>query len=1717
MNSTHAAPPEEVVAQVDGLDSDDDGVPDGEDKCYGTPQGEAVNEEGCSVSDICDCSHPWKNHGEYVSCVTKTSQDFVKAGLITNKERSDYVSEAAKRECNLHPGLLTYTNYGDPEYYPIQHAHDTFKITFAVTGDPQFGRMYDDGDCGYQASGDLLASQLTVHEIKKACKNADPECMGVFVAGDLTNSNEVQELIAYRQLFEYGYPGNDGGSTCHDYYHRYSWGYNVGYPMFALRGNHDDDHVQGYIEDLVYASPHYQFPIEKRVSGTVPRSFYRGNYAWEWGSFHFISLGLWAFHQGSYYDNQDLHAATPPDQGKIDWLKEYLASVGHEKAIVLFQHYGWDSFSFQQRDDDTYRWWSRDDAAQLVNVLCNRDSSDEPCGTEEKPRYNVIGIFSGHRHGVKHKKICTEKWDLDCVVHFDNYVVNDAGPGSDALVDGACPKGKDCATGYTMVHLNVWPEGSPLHSTNQMTVTNHNLTDFEIEYDYDGWGDGTNSTHYTVTHSTPPPKVITTGFTTWDQGEPNGGRYENCATFKANGRFNDDVCTVSYRFVCRGPDSQDPQNPLLSELHLVPTTGDWEHGEFTCEDSGEHRSFSLPKSLEEQVDLMQLIIDSGDSSPVWMNYSDQIDEGHWIVYPMDYFYFEPGEPNDGSQFLDDKGHGEDCAVINKDGLLEDRRCENEMHNYVCKDDDGWTIHPEKGMWKQAFDDDKCGEHGFLFPADDTEYKEMVDDLSDDLSEFGSAWISLNDIIEEGNWVSVDWMGKCWGYNHDTQATLPYDTFRQITIGANFTCGIRLDGTVNCWGNNDAGQLDAPSDTFLQISAGTVHVCGVRKDKTVACWGWNGSGQSIPPSGKFNQVSSGDMHTCGVSDDGTLTCWGDNSLHQLDAPSGKFHQIDAGTGHTCGVRGKPSPIPFEGYWNLDEGSGTTAADSSANGYGGTLVNSPTWSRDVPHTHFPNHHSLRFDRADGDHVTVPSTTNIDNLSQLSLSTWVRLDSTPTGAGYTYMRFITLGNEKAVLRYVDYDGTGKLQFYMNIEGSLYSVVVDHPWETYTWYHVAGTYDGSTMRLYLNGVELGKKNVLGTVATGNGVTLGWSSGDATLDGLMDDVWIYSRALSLSKIQALAAGDHPDNSGTLACWGSNEHGQSTAPSGEFHQVSAGFWHTCGVRSDGTLTCWGDNSVGQLVAPSGTFLQIDAGRNHTCGVRDELSSTLFEGYWKLDDGSGTTAADSSSNGYNGMLENSPTWSRDDIAPTNFDNSNSLRFDRAEGDHVTIPGTTNIDNLSQFSLSTWVKLTTMPSSPNHNYMRFISLGNAKAVLRYVDHDGTGKLQFYMNIGGSLHSVVVDHHWATGAWYHVAGTYDGSTMRLYLNGVEQGEKDVSGTVATGNGVTLSSSGGEALDGLLDDVRVYNRALSFREIQALAAGDHPGSGTLACWGDNGNDQSDAISGTWDQVSAGEDTSCSINSFIHPWEDDFAAGRKYNEAEDCAEIYTYLEDGKPTGKFYDRSCDATINHFACKSYKTGDWKITLSSIHPWEEGFDKCMEEFGRDWRFDSPMTEADNERLLEAIWEQLDEPARVWLNYSDARIEGQWRHAYWENWRYGEPYPPGRHCAAWHLMGGVWDAQYCDEGFSNAYLCYLGDDGNQLTIDYYLGGGTWVYGLADCYSRGGVMVLPQGGQDEKEFGVALDRLLHGDPPPDGMWVRYTDLDHEGHWEDWSWRYCYYWGYCD
>jgi hypothetical protein len=95
--------PDTAILAGAGIDSDNDDVWDLSDECSDTPPGEAVNADGCSISQLVPCDGPWKNHGEYLARVIATVAQFQRQRLIRPAEARAIVREAARSDCGKRP------------------------------------------------------------------------------------------------------------------------------------------------------------------------------------------------------------------------------------------------------------------------------------------------------------------------------------------------------------------------------------------------------------------------------------------------------------------------------------------------------------------------------------------------------------------------------------------------------------------------------------------------------------------------------------------------------------------------------------------------------------------------------------------------------------------------------------------------------------------------------------------------------------------------------------------------------------------------------------------------------------------------------------------------------------------------------------------------------------------------------------------------------------------------------------------------------------------------------------------------------------------------------------------------------------------------------------------------------------------------------------------------------------------------------------------------------------------------------------------------------------------------------------------------------------------------------------------------------------------------------------------------------------------------------
>jgi hypothetical protein len=202
----------------------------------------------------------------------------------------------------------------------------------------------------------------------------------------------------------------------------------------------------------------------------------------------------------------------------------------------------------------------------------------------------------------------------------------------------------------------------------------------------------------------------------------------------------------------------------------------------------------------------------------------------------------------------------------------------------------------------------------------------------------------------------------------------------------------------------------------------------------------------------------------------------------------------------------------GWWNLDEGSGETAADSSGNGFGGSIVGDPNWVEGI------SGGALWLD-GDGDYIDVGTDAAFDITGQITISAWIKVESFEA----EWQNIISKGDKSYRLqKFKDQD---TLEFactgvvvpgtrWSNIRGSV--GVNDGKW-----HHVAGTYDGSRMCLYVDGKVDISSTCSGAIdITDKAVYIGENSEEANRfwNGFIDDVRIYNCALSQSEIESIAA-----------------------------------------------------------------------------------------------------------------------------------------------------------------------------------------------------------------------------------------------------------------------------------------------------------------------------------------------------------------------------------------------------------------------------------------------------------------------------------------------------------------------------------------------------------------------------------------------------------------------
>jgi len=201
------------------------------------------------------------------------------------------------------------------------------------------------------------------------------------------------------------------------------------------------------------------------------------------------------------------------------------------------------------------------------------------------------------------------------------------------------------------------------------------------------------------------------------------------------------------------------------------------------------------------------------------------------------------------------------------------------------------------------------------------------------------------------------------------------------------------------------------------------------------------------------------------------------------------------------------------------------------------------------------------------------------------------------------------------------------------------------------------------------------------------------------------------------------------------------------------------------------------------------------------------GWWKLDEGSGVTVLDGSGHGNHGTFKGDPQW-------VIGHDADALEFDGVD-DYVEVPHAANLTVDNEVTVMAWINAERYIGPTGEDWQGIMAKGNPRSYSLYTQVSGA--LHFSTAAYGSLSSEIIPLN----EWVHVCAMVIGGTHQYYINGEDAGTFG-SGIVLPGATDTATVRIGNARDdnreflGMIDDVRIYNRALTQDEIKQIMRGD-------------------------------------------------------------------------------------------------------------------------------------------------------------------------------------------------------------------------------------------------------------------------------------------------------------
>ena len=466
------------------------------------------------------------------------------------------------------------------------------------------------------------------------------------------------------------------------------------------------------------------------------------------------------------------------------------------------------------------------------------------------------------------------------------------------------------------------------------------------------------------------------------------------------------------------------------------------------------------------------------------------------------------------------------------------------------------------------------------------------------------------------------------------------------------------------------------------------------------------------------------------------------------------------------------------------------------------------------------AFSFDGVD-DYVNVPYSLSLELQESITIVAWINssnnsINRAIAGKAGGYQIFIEAG------------GHLDLGFYNGTWTHLQSSVTIPENE---WVYVAGTFNSTdgTMQLYINGIPDTSLVTAQRMSTNaNGLKIGgFGSDGAPFSGIIDEVKIFNLALSALEISTLA-GTKPDafsftaqtsmplstsiTSNPISVTGTSSPAAISITNGEYSISTdgGGTWSAYSSTIPATVSLNDQVQVRQTSSPSNSTLTtanltiggVSGTFDVTTAASGDPNAIGLVSWWKAEnnvyDSVGTN---------NGTLQNGATYAAGKVGQSfSLDGTNT---------YVEIPhdASLSVDPSSPMSFETWLYRTST-SGTQHIFSKRTdcSYFNYQLALDSLGHNGLcfgGNATQNCTTGGTSDLPL-------NTWTHIAGTSDGSTLKLFING--KLAATAAGKIGAENTAPLKigaagTCGTYLFGGLIDEVEFFNRALSDLEISTLA----------------------------------------------------------------------------------------------------------------------------------------------------------------------------------------------------------------------------------------------------------------------------------------------------------------